>query len=196
MILLPMRDALERTVKSLLFPVVVLALQGCPKSEETTKPAPSASAPADAAPESAREGDAGHASTSAPSSGTAASFAGSYSVAPATLYIPATKDYEKVKQRADDPTKHVGEGTLSLSVDADGRVSGTIETGPAGPAVIDGQRLDDEIRGNVRRQDPGDNGLTGTLVGKVSGDSVEGKVSLAEANAAIVREGKFSLKKK
>ena len=69
-------------------------------------------------------------------------------------------------------------------------------SGPAAPAVIDGALMGSEIRGNVRRKTLTDDGLTGTLVAKLSGDTVEGTLSLAEANAAIVRDGKLSLKKK
>ena len=53
------------------------------------------------------------------------------------------------------------------------RVSGTIDSGPAAPAIIDGSVVDGEIRGNVRRKDPADDGLTGTLVAKIDGDTVE-----------------------
>jgi hypothetical protein len=112
------------------------------------------------------------------------------------MYIPESKDWSSVKQAKDEPSKHVGEGALSLNVDPTGRITGTVDTGPAGPALIDGTVIDGELRGAVRRKDPADNGLTGTFIGKPTGDTVAGILSLAEANAAIVREGKFSLKKK
>ena len=75
-------------------------------------------------------------------------------------------------------------------------VTGTIDSGPAAPGVVDGRVIDGELRGNVRRKDPADSGLTGTLVATQTGGAVEGTLSLAESNAAIVREGKLSLKKK
>ena len=67
-----------------------------------------------------------------------------------------------------------------------------IESGPASPAVIDGQLVDDEIRGNIRRKTPADDGLTGTIVAKPDGD---GRMALADGTSAIVREAKLSLKK-
>ncbi len=112
------------------------------------------------------------------------------------MYIPDTKDYARVKQAPDDPAKHVGEGTITLAVDAEGIVSGTIDSGPAAPAIVEGRVIDGELRGNVRRKDPADSGLTGTLVATQAGGAVEGKLSLAESSAAVVREGKLSLKKK
>ena len=182
----------------LVFPVGVLAivLAGCPKSDEGSKGGPAASASA-AAASGAQPGDAGSdASADAKTDGQAASYSGTYSVSPGTYYIAPTKDFANVKQAKDDPTKHVGEGALTLSVDADGKVTGTVDSGPAGPGVIEGSVIDGEIRGFVRRKDPADQGLTGTFTAKVGGDKVEGALSLAEANAAIVREGKLSLTKK
>lgn len=172
----------------------VLFLAGCPKSGEGgDKPAPSASASV-ATPASAQMAASASASASAAAS-KAASYGGKYTLTPANYYIPSTKDYASVKQAKDDPSKHVGEGTLTLSVDETGRVSGTVDSGPAAPAIIDGALVDGEIRGNVRRKDPADHGLTGTLVAKITGDTAEGTLSLAEAHAAVVREGKLSLEK-
>ena len=181
--------------------VFAFALGGCPKSggdAEKTAPPASAAPSADASTGTTASTEAGAAEAPAPAktTGQAASYEGSYSLAPAKMYIPETKDYARVKQAPDDPAKHVGEGTLTLSVDAEGVVSGTIDSGPAAPAVVDGRVIDGEIRGNVRRKDPADSGLTGTLVATQAAGAVEGKLSLAESSAAVVREGKLSLKKK
>jgi hypothetical protein len=175
---------------------LALTLAGCSKGE-SGKPAPAASASVIAQSASpSPEAGAPAAKASAEPTGKAASYSGTYSVAPASIYISDAKDFAHVKQAKDDPSKHVGEGAISLVVGADGHVTGTIDSGPASPALIDGSLVDGEIRGNVRRKTPSDDGLTGTLQSKVSGDSVDGKLSLAEANAAIVREGKLSLKRK
>jgi hypothetical protein len=183
--------------------IVALVVAACGCSKGTSPdPAPAPSAASAAPPASAaRTVDAaapaasgGAAATAA--GGKAASYGGTYSLVPATLYIPEAKDYASVKQVKDDPSKHVGDGALALEVDANGRVTGTIESGPASPAVIDGSVVGDEIRGNVRRKTPSDDGLTGTVVAKLSGDTLDGKLRLAESNAAIVREGKLALKKK
>lgn len=123
-------------------------------------------------------------------------YAGSYSLAPATMYISDAPAYARVKQAPDEPEKHVGAGELTVTVEPDGKVTGTIGAGPAAPAAIDGVLLGEEIRGNVRREDPDDEGLTGTFVGKLDGDKVEGTLSLADVNAKIVRAGKATLEKK
>jgi hypothetical protein len=164
-----------------------IAVAACSKSEEAKKAPP---APASATPS---------ASALAPDAGPGAetpTFSGTYSLAPAKMYIPESKDWVRVKQATDDPAKLVGDGALSLSVDATGRVSGEIEGGPAAPAVIDGTAIDSEIRAVVRRKDPADGGLTGTFAGTRTAESVTGTLSLAEGNAAIVRAGTFTLKKK
>lgn len=190
-------------IASLSVIVFAFALGGCPKSggdaDKTAPPAsaaPSADASTSASASASTEAGTAEASAPAKTTGQAASYEGSYSLASAKMYIPDTKDYARVKQAPDDPTKHVGEGTLTLSVDAEGVVSGTIDSGPAAPAVVEGRVIDGELRGNVRRTDPADSGLTGTLVATQTGGTVEGKISLAESSAAVVREGKLSLKKK
>lgn len=190
-------------IRSLTFSTTLicfaLGLSACPKSEDVNKGAPAASGSAAAQGTAAllpTTTDGGAAADRAARTSTSTSaFAGTYSVAPRAMYIPESKDWSSVKQAKDDPSKHVGEGTLSVTVEA-GRVTGTVDTGPASPALLDGTVIEDELRGTVRRKDPKDDGLTGTFIGKLAGDSVTGTLSLAEANAAVVREGKVSLKKK
>lgn len=191
---------------AVLLLAVVLALGGCDKSKQEGTAPPSASgatAPPTAASGSAAvRGDAAAATaaSAAASEGAspagAATYGGTYTLAPAPYYIADAKDFSHVKQAKDDPSKHVGEGALSLVVDGAGRVTGTIDSGPAAPAVIDGSLMDGEVRGNVRRKSPEDAGLTGTIVAKIGGAAGEGKLSLAEANASIVRAGAVALKKK
>lgn len=138
---------------------------------------------------------------SAPASASAApevagaSFEGTYTAAPSSLFIPEGKEYASVKQAKDDPTKHVGEGKLALTSDAQGFVRGTIDSGPAAPALVEGTLSEGVLKGSVRRKDPSDDGLTGTLVGKVSGDALEGTMTLSNANASILRQAKFTAKK-
>ncbi len=175
---------------------LALAIAGCPKSDEGKKEAPAASASAPARPSASTSASATPPDAGGKPAAEGATYTGTYSVSPGTYYIPSAKDYGSVKQAKDDPTKHVGEGTLTLSVDSEGKVTGTFDTGPASPGVVEGSVIDGELRGFIRRKDPKDEGLTGTFIAKESDANVEGKLSLAEANAAIVREGKFSLKKK
>jgi hypothetical protein len=168
------------------------ALAGCPKS--TTDAATDAAAPPPAASTAAQDAaGAGDASaTAARPAGAATSWSVSYTVTTAPLYIPEHKDWSGTKQFKSDESKHVGEGKLSLTVDPTGRVSGTSEGGPLGNAILDGSVEGSAVHATVRRKDPTDDGLTGTLIGTLSGDKLEGTMKLAEANAAFVREAKLT----
>lgn len=176
--------------------VVLAGLAGCGKDE--AKPAGAtadAGTSASSGSATTTAGDAG--ATKAPAAAGKATFAGTYAAKPATLYIPDHKDWAAVKQAKSDDTKLVGEGGLTLEVDAaSGVVTGSIESGPAAPAVIDATKSGDEIRGTVRRKDPSDQGLTGVLLATVEGTKVTGKLTLSEANAAMLREAAFSAEKK
>jgi hypothetical protein len=189
-----------RTALSAVGVAMLLLLTACPKSRG--KGGPDASASASASARSSAGIAAQPASAAAPASaapsppGAASTYAGTYTLAPATYHIAEGKDYAHVKQAKDEPSKLVGNGSLKLSVDPQGRVTGEIDSGPASPAVIDGTLINGEIRGNVRRKTPSDDGLTGTIVAKVDGTNVSGKLVLAEANAAIVRDGPVTLTRK
>lgn len=173
---------------------------GCSKTGEGEKTAPDAAAAPNAIA-NARRGESSKAEPEKADANTqaikTASYSGTYSLVPATVYIPTTKDYANVKQVKDDPSKHVGDGTLTVSIDAAGTVSGTIDTGPAAPARIEGTLVADEIRGMVRRTDTTDDGLTGTFFCKLApADAPTGNLALTAATAAIVRSGTISLKRK
>ena len=86
-------------------------------------------------------------------------------------------------------------GDLTLDVDGT-KVTGTSEGGALGAAVIDGTTDGTTLTANVRRKDPADQGLMGTIIAKVAGDKVEGTMRLSDANAAAVREATFSAAKK
>ena len=168
---------------------LVVLVTACSKTaDKETPPAPSASVVTPAASAAPK---ASASSAPATATGAATAYAGTYSLAPAAFYIPDTSGWNGVKQVKDDPSKSMGDGEISLSVDPTGKVTGAIESGPASPAVIDGQLVEDEIRGNIRRKTP-DDGLTGTIVAKPAGD---GKMALADGTSAIVREAKLTLKK-
>jgi hypothetical protein len=170
----------------------VLALFGCPKSQ----PPAEAEAGATVATSAAAPVVSASASASAkPAGGEASTWSAKYTLTAGTLYIPTDKDWKNAKFKNDE-AKYIGDGALTLSVDKDGRVTGTSEGPPIGDAVIDGLVEDGKISANVRRKDTSDNGLTGTIVGTITGDKLEGTMKLAEANAAVVREGKITASKK
>jgi hypothetical protein len=107
------------------------------------------------------------------------------------MYIPDSKDWSNTKFK-NDQEKYLGDGTLSLTVDPSGKVTGASEGGPLGDAVVDGRLFGDALNGTVRRKDPTDNGLTGTLAATVKGDALEGTMKLADTNAAVVRDAKIT----
>ncbi len=163
----------------------------CGKKTEGDAPA-SASSTASVATTATAKAEGG-----APSEGAAhaaagpTAYAGKYAVTPATMYVPSAKDWSMVKFKNDEQ-KMLGDGELTIRVDQDGRVAGGTEAGPLGASVLDGSLRDGMISATVRRKDPSDNGLTGTLVGKLAGNAITGTMKLAEANAAVVRQASFS----
>jgi hypothetical protein len=171
-----------------------MLVTACGQKKDETKPGPVASTSAAVVTSASA---APVASTSAaPAAAGAAGWSGTYTLAAGTISIPSeNKDYKGVKQAKDDPSKFMGDGKIELTITGE-RVAGTLE-GAAGPAVIDGSVVEGEIRGMVRRKDPSDDGLTGSLSAKLAGDAAEGKLLLSsQSNAELVREGKVSLKKK
>jgi hypothetical protein len=175
--------------------LTLLVLTGCPKKTEETKA--EAGAPSTSASTSTSTSADGEAPTAAKAgaAGAASSFKGKYTVAAGTMYVPEAKDWASVKFKNDD-SKLLGDGELSLAIDAAGRVTGSSEGGPLGAAVIEGKSDGQTLAATVRRKDPADDGLTGTLLATVAGDKVDGTMKLAEFNAAVVRTATFSVTKK
>lgn len=114
-----------------------------------------------------------------------------YATEPSTMYIPAEKDWAHTKFKNEE-SKYLGKGTISLTVDPTGRVTGSSEGGPLGAAFVDGFYDGSTLTANVRRKDPSDEGLTGTLIGTISGDKLDGTMMLADTNAAAVRSAKLT----
>jgi hypothetical protein len=174
-----------------------VSLAACKKSEVTADEL-DARAQAQSAAIAAKTPPASSASDAGSDAGTsmkAVTYAGKYTVSAGKMYVPDQKDWSSVKFKNDE-TKMLGDGELVLSVDGQGRVSGSTEAGPLGASVLDGISDGTTLTATVRRKDPSDEGLTGTLVAKIAGDALDGTMKLAEANAAVVREAKVDLKAK
>jgi hypothetical protein len=143
--------------------------------------APSASAVASAAPSA----------SVSPAAASPLTWKGTYKTAPGTLTVPA--DLAKTHWSSSDTTTGVGDGTMQLTVDrATHRVSGALD-GAVGAAVVEGQLGDGQLSGAVRRKDPTDKGLVGTLLAAVSPDKVTGTLTLATGDGATLRTGTFTL---
>ncbi len=181
---------MRKSTRAVLF-VAGTTLLGCPKSEGSgSERAPSAN------PDAAAE--AGAAPTSlAPKTekDLVVTYIGHYEVTVGTLYVPAEKDWASVKFK-NDVDKFLGEGAMTLTVDPSGRVTGNSDSGPLGAARLDGRRENGVLTATLRRSDPTDDGLTGTLIAKVTNDALTGTMNLAESSAAVVRLATFEAKKK
>lgn len=172
---------------------LVLLLGACKKTEVTPEEL-DARAQAAVAAKTPPTTSADAAADAGPSTKTV-TYAGKYSVAVGKMYVPDQKDWSSVKFKNDE-TKLLGDGEITLVVDGTGRVSGGTEAGPLGASVLAGTSDGTTLTATVRRKDPSDDGLTGTLVAKIAGDALEGTMKLAESNAAVVRVGKLEAKRK
>jgi hypothetical protein len=180
--------------------VLAIASVGCNKREASATDAGATElshAARDAKHESHVQEVATEAGATSPASAGAknASFTGKYTLRPGSLYIPANKDWASAKFKNDE-SKWIGGGELTLEIDGAGRVSGRTESGPFGAAIIDGTTDGTTLTATIRRKEPADEGLTGTLVAKIERDTLEGSLNIADANAAAVRVGTVSATKR
>ncbi len=122
--------------------------------------------------------------------GTASTWNVKYTLTVGSMHAPEMKTFKN------EETKYLGDGTLTLNVEPDGKVTGTSEGEPLGATLIDGQLEGETLNGTVRRKDVADNGLVGTITTTVKGTTLEGEMHLSESNAAVVRLGKVTGTKK
>jgi hypothetical protein len=157
-------------------------------------PAGSASAPAVAPASAAASASSAPQATATASSapaGATRSWRGTYKSVAAALAVPSDKN--KVHWSDSQTSAGVGEGALTLTVDgASGHVSGSLE-GALGPATVEGAVADGKLTASLRRKDPTDQGFTGTVLGTVSGDHLEGTMNLSLGLATTLRTATFTL---
>jgi len=160
--------------------LLLSGVTACDKPSADTTPAPaSTSATTPVASSSAR---ATASASSAPVSPAATqSWRGTYKSAASTLWSDT------------QTTAGIGDGALALSIDgASGHVSGTVD-GPLGPATVDGVVTEGTLAATLRRKDPSDQGFTGTLLGSVASDHVEGTMNVSLGLASALRTATFTL---
>ncbi len=144
-------------------------------------PTPSTSAAASAS--------AATAATAKPAAASGA-FAGEYESAVTELAVP-----EGVKWKGDAPADEgVGKGTVTLSVDESGVVSGS-GTGALGDVILTGISRDGVVSGLVLRKSAADGGYTGTFYATEEQGALKGTIRVSKGNAGGLREAKFSLAK-
>jgi hypothetical protein len=117
-----------------------------------------------------------------------AGWKGSYKSVAGTIVLP--KD---VKWKVPETAAGVGEGTITLTVDrSTRRVRGKVD-GVLGPAIVDGVALDGKIMATVAREDPTDQGFTGTLSGELADAGTSGTMNVSLADVSAVRNATFEL---
>ena len=147
------------------------------------------------------------ASTSAPpalvdSGPTIAKWAGAYTAAPGSFFVPDAPEFKGVKFRGEDAGDGLGEGTLAFEVDPVTHVIAGEVHGALGDLVLGGARLpttgppEDEVYAfTVRPKDPSGMGFTGTGRATLKGAEVAGTLRVSKATANVIREATFSLKR-
>ena len=166
-----------------------VVMVGCPKSgdgEDAAAKPVSAEGGAVASGEAGAGGDGGDGGRAR---ARARATRGSTVSRPGPCTCPTEKDWASVKFKNDDSKHarrrrdHARRSTRTGACPAGPRVGRSARQCSTGPAT---ERL---LTATIRRKDPADDGLTGTLVAKVAGDALEGTMKLAESNAAVVRVG-------
>ena len=163
-----------------------ILLLGCPKDTPKDTPSTDAGPAMSAKPPMGDAGASAEAGAGDPKTGTASKWTVKYTLTVGSMHAPEMKTFKN------EETKFLGDGTLTLNVGADGKVTGTSEGDPLGATLIDGQLEGETLNGTVRRKDLADNGLVGTLTSTVKGATLEGEMHLSESNAAVVRLGKIT----
>lgn len=153
--------------------------------------------PAGPAPSVVASSSAAAVASAAPSASVAAAgtapqaWHGKYTTTPGSLVVP--KDWAKTHWSSSDTTAGVGDGTMLLTVDpATHRITGTLD-GAIGAAVVEGLLGEGGLTATIRRKDPTDKGLAGTLVATASADKVTGTLTLTTGDGATLRSGTFTL---
>lgn len=175
-------------IRQLLVTCLVLAV-GCGAKKKDDPPVAADAAPVATATATASSS----ASAAAPAGAKHAAhvYEASYKVTAGTMYIPTSKDWSSAKFKNDD-TSLLGDGSLTLEVDGDDMVTGSTSTGPLGAGVITGRVENKTLTATLRRKDPKDMGLTGTMVGSFTDKGLEGTMQLADATSSAVRVGTFN----
>jgi hypothetical protein len=171
--------------------LAAVAAFACGKSHTGEATSPKEGPPVPAASSGVSASDATPPSASGTAAAAHSSWAGTYKSSAGTLYIPP--EWKNVRWSGADSQAGLGEGAMTLEIDAaNGRVLGTLE-GPLGPAIVDGVVLDGKLTASIVRKMPSDHGFSGTLLGSVERDVTEGSMNLSSAEANAIRSATFTL---
>jgi len=182
------------SVRTLAFSMALAAVaSGCSKDEPAAKPEPMPTGKVSAGSPPVPPSSGSAAGAVAP--GGPVGWTGSYESAAGTLYVPEGKEWEGVKFRGEKSEVGLGTGAMTIEVDPKNGITGTLD-GPLGPAVVSGLSSVEAVAIRVDRKDPKDNGFVGTGLAKVNGGVIEGTMKLSQGDARVIREAKFTLKRK
>lgn len=168
-------------MRTVILVLALGALAACDKKNDGTGTAASASAAASVV------ASASASASAAPAPDAPRTFKGTYTAARASFYIPDGGEYSGVKFRGDDAGDALGEGTIAITVDKDGIVTGEGD-GPLGPFTIAGIERDGDVTFSLRRKDANDLGPTGTGIATLSDKSLDGTLRVSAYRAQVIRE--------
>lgn len=181
-------------VRRLVISLACLATAGgCDSKNTSATPSATAPPPSTTAPAAGSVASSGAPVAPAPPA-LAGSWSGRFQARRTKIELP--KDVTDKTWAKDDGATAVGEGTLELTVAADGEVSGSAK-GPLGEVTVRGRAFDSTIRAAITPVDPNDGkSLTGFIVLDLEGRELIGALKASGPDAAIAREATLKLEKK
>jgi hypothetical protein len=125
--------------------------------------------------------------TAAP--GAASGWDATYKSAAGELYVPAEKDWKGFRFRGEESAVGIGDGTIKLSVDAQGKVTGQGE-GTLGKFTVNGSMRDNNITATLTPSDGAS--FYGTMQATRNGNELSGTMKLSNDKATLVRQAAIS----
>lgn len=131
----------------------------------------------------------------APPVAAAITWTGAYKSTAGTIYVPSGAEWSGTKWRGDESPDGLGDGTLTLTVDPkSGNVTGVLD-GPIA-AIVYGSFAAGQLTATIAPKST-DAGFSGTLLGNVTGDKLDGTMHVSSSSDAhVIRAITFSLGKK
>jgi hypothetical protein len=163
--------------------IVGLVALGCSRGSDGAAPAPVPAASASASSAI----DAGAPSAPKASDGSGA-WAGTYTATAGSLFVP---DWTGVKFRGEDASVGLGDGAMTVTLDANGRAAGTLD-GALGATTLDGVLRDAAFSATLVPVDRA-KGFSGTAIGTRDGDAITGTMRLSLPTGNVIREASFKL---
>jgi hypothetical protein len=181
------------SAKFALFSCALCTLLACGKSSadspatSTTTSTSTATAPSTSTSTSTPTSSSTPTPTSSATPTTPGTLSGDYDSKASTVVVP------NAKWKGDDDGKFgLGTGTMTLTLAADGSVTGTL-SGALGDALLFGHADGATITGTMIPKTPGADSFYGTFVAEKKDNTAKGKLMASRSNAGALREADFSL---